>query len=148
MERLVGYPSCSALAASCVSVAGQAESASGFLGPKVMFFKVNARLLRRPGASPDLFGCTAQLWDKDPIADDLLAEAVVSDGNVEFLFDSEDCSSGDSFLESHPDLYVLVINSEGGELFRSKVYKNVKLGESNIGNSDVQTCCEMSFEEL
>ena len=93
-------------------------------------------------------GRSAQLWDKDPISDDLLAEAVVSDGNVEFLFDSEDCSSGDSFLETDPDLYVLVLDSEGGEIFRSKVYKNVKLGESNIGNSDVQTCCEMSFEEL
>jgi hypothetical protein len=148
MERPVGYPSCGARAASCVLVAGQAESASCFLRSKVMFFKINARLLRRPGASPDLFGCTAQLWDKDPIADDLLAEATVSNASAEFLFDSEDCSSGDSFLETDPDLYVLVINSEGGELFRSKVYKNVKLGESNIGNSDVQTCCEMSFEEL
>ncbi len=148
MEGLVGHPPRGALAASCVSVAGQAESASGFLRPNVMFFKVNARLLPRPGASPDLFGCTAQLWDKDPIADDLLAEAAVSNASAEFLFDSEDCSSGDSFLESHPDLYVLVINSEGGELFRSKVYKNVKLGESNIGNSDVQTCVEMVFEEL
>ncbi len=115
---------------------------------KVMFFKINARLLQKPGATVGLVGRSAQLWDKDPISDDLLAEAVVSDGNVEFLFDSEDCSSGDSFLETDPDLYVLVLDSEGGEIFRSKVYKNVKLGESNIGNSDVQTCCEMSFEEL
>lgn len=112
-----------------------------------MFFKINARFLRRPGASPDLSGCTAQLWDKDAIADDLLAEAAVSNASAEFLFDSEDCSSGDSLFESNPDLYVLVIDSEGGEIFRSKVYENVKLGESNIGNSDVQTCVEMTFEE-
>ena len=67
----------------------------------------------------------ARLFDKDPLSDDLLSEAVPApDGSVGFTFDLSEASSADSPGEVAPDLYVVLLR-DGQPAFRSDVIPNV-----------------------
>ena len=94
-----------------------------------MIVTVLASMHFRDGRQTDASGLTAQLWDGDPISDDLLATAVVTgaypDFAAEFVFDLNKAASPDSPLELQPDLYILIEDAGGREVFRSKVYKDV-----------------------
>jgi hypothetical protein len=50
-----------------------------------MLVKVNASISDEAELVQKLEGLTATLWDADPISDDQLAAAVVSQGKAEFL---------------------------------------------------------------
>lgn len=85
----------------------------------------------RDGRLHDLSGLIAQLWDEDLASDDLLSEGVVSvQGGLFrtlFRFDPKKVSSADSLGEKRPDLYVVVNNGEGGQVFKSAILGNVDL---------------------
>jgi hypothetical protein len=96
-----------------------------------MEIELEALLRVRDGRLHDLNGLTAQLWDEDLAADDLLSEGVVS-GEVTlfralFRFDPKMMASADSLGEKYPDLYVVVKNEQGIQLFRSAVLRNTVL---------------------
>lgn len=106
--------------------------------------KVAATLHVRDGRHTDLSGMTAQLWDEDPVSDDILATAILTgifpDFTTEFSFDLSTASSPDSPGELTPDLYVLVEDAHKREVFRSKVHKNVPCGgRANAGPAAVYT---------
>lgn len=94
--------------------------------------KVAATIHVRDGRHTDLSGMTAQLWDEDPVSDDILARAPITgtypDFKAEFSFELSAASSPDSPMELNPDLYVLVEDAHKKEVFRSKVHKNVFCG--------------------
>lgn len=96
-----------------------------------MEIKLEALLCARDGRLQDLAGLTAQLWDEDPVSDDLLAAAVVHGKSpvfqADFQFDPKQASSADSVAEKAPDLYVVVIGENGGPVFRSAVLRNTAI---------------------
>ncbi len=98
-----------------------------------MTVTVLASIHFRDGRHSDVSGLTAQLWDQDPISDDLLATGVAKgsypDFTAEFVFDLSKASSLDSPFETRPDLYVLIEDWNGREVFRSKVHKDVSFWE-------------------
>lgn len=97
-----------------------------------MDIELEATLRVRDGRPHDLNGLTAQLWDEDPVSDDLLAEGLISGTgslyHVHFRFDPRRAESTDSLGEKAPDLYVLVKDTRGQPLFRSAVHKNTPIG--------------------
>jgi hypothetical protein len=111
--------------------------------------KVSATLHIRDGRHTDLSGLSAQLWDEDPISDDILARAIVSgtypDFTADFSFDLSAASSPDSPLELTPDLYVLVEDSHQKEIFRSKVHKNVFCGGRPTHGTESVYALELVF---
>jgi hypothetical protein len=100
-----------------------------------MEIKLEASLCARDGRLQNLNGLTAQLWDEDPVSDDLLAEGVVSGGSpiyrTDFHFNPNQAASADSPGEKAPDLYVVVIDEKGQQVFRSVVLKNTAI-ELNV----------------
>ncbi len=86
--------------------------------------------------------------DYDPLSDDQLASGVVqTGGRVEFIFDLEDAESGDSPMEERPDLYVLIKNREGSELFRSRTHQNIDFSCVNPLNGERETTFDITFGE-
>jgi len=104
-----------------------------------MVVTLSAALHVRDGRSTELQGLSAQLWDEDPLSDDFLAGAPITgshpDFSTEFTFNLKKASSLSGPFEDHPDLYVLVEDARGREVFRSKVHKNVYCGIPQAPNS-------------
>lgn len=96
-----------------------------------MEIRIEAALCARDGRLQDLSGLTAQLWDEDPVSDDLLAEAVVYGKSpvfqADFEFDPRRAASTDSVAEKAPDLYVIVSGEKGRPVFRSAVLRNTAI---------------------
>ena len=112
-----------------------------------MIVKVNAKLSSLKNA-PALTGCEAFLMDSDSVSDDQLASGVLQPGGlVKFIFDLEDAESGGSSMEARPDLYVLIKNSDGSELFRSRTHKNVDFNDVNLLNGGSETTLDIRFGE-
>lgn len=114
-----------------------------------MVVTLSASLHVRDGRSTELQGLTAQLWDEDPLSDDFLAQAHIAGihpvFSTEFTFDLKAASSPDSPFEDHPDLYVLVEGTDGREIFRSKVHKNVCCSIPQAPNSGLTTSIALAF---
>lgn len=113
---------------------------------KSMIVKVHATLHVRDARVSNLSGMTAQLWDADPIADDLLDKATLSgnypDFTAEFNFDL--AAAG----EARPDLFVLVQNAQGIDLFRSSIHKNVHCGKTESENAPSTKTLHLKFVEV
>jgi len=112
---------------------------------KSLTVKVHATLHVRDGRIPNLSGMTAQLWDADPITDDFLCEAVLSgsypDFTAEFSFDL--AAAG----EARPDLYVLVKNTQGIDIFRSEIHKSVHCGKTGTEDAHSRKTLHLKFTE-
>lgn len=62
---------------------------------------------------------SVKLYDKDPLSDDFLGEAIPdAEGNVDIKFDLDKIKSADSPLEQFPDLYFKVYKG-GNQYFES-----------------------------
>ena len=86
--------------------------------------------------------------DSDSVSDDQLASGAVQTGGlVKFIFDLEDAESGGSSMEARPDLYVLIKNSDGSELFRSRTHKNVDSNYANPLNGGREPTLDITFRE-
>ena len=107
--------------------------------------KVHATLHVRDGRIPNLSGLTAQLWDADPITDDFLCEATLSGNYPDFTteFGFELATAG----ESRPDLYVLVKNPQGIDIFRSEVHENVHCGKTGTEDAPSTKTLHLKFTE-
>ncbi len=112
---------------------------------KSLTVKVHATLHVRDGRIPNLSGMTAQLWDADPITDDFLCEAVLlgsyPDFTAEFSFDL--ATAG----EARPDLYVLVKNTQGIDIFRSETHENVHCGKTGTEDAHSTKTLHLKFTE-
>ncbi len=99
-----------------------------------MEIELEAILHVRDGRLQNLNGLTAQLWDEDLASDDLLSEGSISGNGTHFRalfrFDPTKVASADSLGEKDPDLYVLIKNKQGADVFRSAVLKNTVLDVS------------------
>lgn len=107
--------------------------------------KVHATLHVRDGRIPNLSGMTAQLWDADPLSDDLLDKATLSgnypDFTAEFNFDL--AAAG----EARPDLFVLVQSTQGIDLFRSAIHENVHCGKTGTDDAPSTKTLHLKFTE-
>ena len=73
----------------------------------------------------------ARLWDKDPVSDDMLAEAAPDqEGHLAFQFDLGLASSMDTPAERRPDLYIQVLLDDV-EIFRTPVQTDVDFLKPN-----------------
>ena len=50
-------------------------------------------------------------------------------------------------MEARPDLYVLIKNSDGSELFRSRTHKNVDSNYANPLNGGREPTLDITFRE-
>jgi hypothetical protein len=113
-----------------------------------MIVKVNASFVGHSDAIAEWAGREADLFDADPVSDDRLASGVMqAGGRVEFVFDLEDTKSADSPFEGSPDLYVLIRNSDGTELFRSEIHGNVDFFGVDPVSGDRKTTLDISFHK-
>lgn len=108
---------------------------------------LNAKIKVRDGRMTSLSGLMAELWDADPMVDDLLAAGTVVgssylDYSVEFRFDLARVSSFDSPGEVNPDLYVLIEDAEGKHVFRSTVVRDFEFGKGEGGHEQSETFVE------
>jgi hypothetical protein len=112
---------------------------------KSITVKVHATLHVRDGRIPNLSGMTAQLWDADPINDDLLGEAVLSGSYPDFttLFTFDLAAAG----EARPDLYVLVKTPQGIDIFRSEIHENVHCGKTGTEDAPSTRTLQLKFTE-
>ena len=95
---------------------------------------LKAKIKVRDGRMTSMIGLKAELWDADPMTDDFLAAGIVEgssylDCTVEFRFDLGAVASFDSPGEVNPDLYVLVEDTRGKQVFRSTIVRDFDFGK-------------------
>jgi len=99
---------------------------------------LKSKIKVRDGRMTSLGGLRAELWDADPMVDDFLATGTVEgssylDYSVEFQFDLKNASSFDSPKEINPDLYILVLDEVGKQVFLSMVVPGFEFGGVECG---------------
>ena len=110
-----------------------------------MLVKVNASISDEAELIQKIEGLTATLWDADPISDDQLAAAVVSQGKAEFLIELDDASSMDSLLETKPDLFLTVANSGGSVVFQSGIHTDTDFSHRDPVSNEAKTTLDIVF---
>lgn len=93
---------------------------------------IHLHLLKRVNNEP-LTGnqYRVKLYDKDFIKDDFLGESDLDkNGHAIVSITSEDFKSIDSFMESYPDIYFVVLENDE-IIYKSNVYRNVHAEEAD-----------------